>query len=171
MSIKLKQKYFVLLDDDFFFTKKTNLEELQRVIECNDFDMVGFDFFDYGFCKRNFQGLYEIKGETLISKIGMSRDKINGYKQYDYILNCFIGRTDFFKVNGWDEKIKIGSEHDDFFLNIKQLKPKITHITNVSISHYPKYTKEYKSFRKGRFEKYFFIFLKKNKLKKRHQRR
>ena len=116
---KIETKFFVLLDDDFYFTKNTDLIKLVSVIDNNDFDMVGFDFYDYGFCKRNFQGTYSIENNMLIRSIGDSKCLEKGYRMYDFILNCFFARTSFFKDNQWDEQSKIGCEHDNFLLNIK----------------------------------------------------
>lgn len=157
-------KYFLLLDDDFFFTNKTKVEVLYGLIEKHHFDILGFDFYDYGICKRNFQGVYSQSDAVLTSHIGLSSGNIQGIELYDFVLNCFIGNTAFFKLNQWDEYIKIGSEHDDFFFGIKSLKPKIAHTVSVSISHYPMVTKDYNNFRKSRFDFYFDYFLKKHGL-------
>jgi glycosyltransferase involved in cell wall biosynthesis len=161
---KVDTDYFVLLDDDFFFTKDTNLTKLLSYIQNHTLDMVGFDFFDYGYCKRNFQGVYSVVDGTLNRVINKHKYSLDDVKFYDFILNCFIGRTDFFNTHKWDEEIKIGSEHDDFFYNLKKFNPKISHIDSVSIAHYPEYTKEYKSFRKGRFDHFYQMFLKKHNL-------
>ena len=163
---KIKTEYFILLDDDFYFTEKTNLEILYMTIDKNNFDMVGFDFYDFGYSKRNFRGTYKIEDKILTRDVNNIKETLYGYPMYDFILNCFIGRTSFFRINKWDDKIKIGFEHDDFFINIMKYNPKITHISDVAIEHYPEFDTEYLNNRHTREEVFFKYFKGKNKIDK-----
>lgn len=142
-------KYFVMLDDDFVFTKDTDLSVPHNILETTDFDMVGIKLLDYGWKRRIYRGCYEISASKLWQFQGQSYASYKGYPAYHYVLNCFMAKTETIKASPWDEAIKIGHEHDDFFLRLKGKKALITHTDEISIDHYPEMTGDYKEIRES----------------------
>ncbi len=154
---QVQTKYFLLLDDDFCFTKKTRIDLMVKAIK-SGFDLVG------GAVEGcNYFGLIELKKEKLIYKKG-NRGQFRGYYIYDIVPNFFLGKTSKIRKIGWDNSLKL-AEHTDFFLRVKS-KIKITYLKSVQINHRDKNrTIKYKILRNGG-EDYSKLFLKKWKIKK-----
>ena len=141
---KIDSEYFFLLDDDVVFNEKTDVERLLIYMKDNDLDICSVDFKDYGLVSRLFRGKYKIQGKTL------RRDMHRQSSDLDFVLNCFLAKTEVVKKIMWDDRIKIGYEHDDFFLRVKAFGGvRIGHCHEVSIDHYPYVTEEYSSIRGG----------------------
>jgi glycosyltransferase involved in cell wall biosynthesis len=129
---KVKTKYFILCDDDFVFTEKTNLNEFFKIIEVTNLDILGGRVNSRGVeC-----GFFNIQDNVLeLKKINI--DCFNDFIYCDYIRNFFIGKTETFKKNNikWDEDLKMG-EHTLFFYNVWVNKlAKIGFTTNVTVDN------------------------------------
>jgi len=157
---KVKTKYFLLLDDDFVFTKKTKIEELVKVIE-KGFDIVS------GYVEGHVYNhtIFKIKDNVLIHDKIKSKGKYKGYPLYDLVLNFFVGRTRKIRNLKWDDKLKIG-EHEDFFLRAKDKKLKVTVQPKVSIVHERNpSSEEYIKYRNRAREEYRVMWMKKHNIK------
>ena len=159
----VRTKYFILLDDDFYFTEETKIENFLWVMEESDLDMLG------GMVKEgnelwNHFGSFDIKGRDVFYT-----DEVldcGEYKLADIILNFFIGRTESFIDIKWDDHLKT-TEHFDFFYNLKG-KKKVGYFDGVTIGHYRdslNTSLKYKEMR-ARREQYFRYILKKNGIDK-----
>lgn len=169
MISQVDTKYFLLLDDDFFFTESTDLSIPYKILEEDSFDIVGIELKDFGWKNRINRGVYTLENNILWLNQLAHGGLINGHPKYDFILNCFMAKTVIAKENPWDEILKIGHEHDDFFLRLKSKNIKITHTTKSIIEHYPELAGEYKNIRENT-DPYKKMFFKKHNLVKVSQR-
>ncbi|MFC5447065.1 glycosyltransferase family 2 protein [Paenibacillus aestuarii] len=125
---QVKTPYFLLLDDDFCFIKETKIEKLLETLENSDIDIIG------GRCVekkglRNSQAVFKKKNKQLICE-SSPYGRQNGVKLFDMVANFFLARTDRLLHFRWDERLKTGGQHLDFFLSHKgklkvALHPKI----------------------------------------------
>ena len=132
----VKEPYFLLCDDDFFFGPETNFNSALDLIEDQlDIGIVGGRLFD----RHLFQGQttnedrfwelffnYDPDGGRLVTVpvhyFAPEPQYANGveYYQCDAVMNFAVFRTDIFneKVR-WDPRYKSNGEHEDFYLNFK----------------------------------------------------
>uniref|UniRef100_A0A3B4FXY3 Glycosyltransferase 2-like domain-containing protein n=1 Tax=Pundamilia nyererei TaxID=303518 RepID=A0A3B4FXY3_9CICH len=114
-------KYFLWVDDDFMFTKKTKIENLVEVMEAMpELDVVG------GSVKGNqfyFALIYEegdeIEGGCLYRKSGGKFQTLPGYPQCSMtngVVNFFLARTDAVQRVGFDPKLQ-RTAHSEFFMD------------------------------------------------------
>ena len=139
MIENVKTPYFLLLDDDFFLDDNCNLG-ISYEIAKQGFDIIGGEVYDVGpnasknNQPRDFLGLLEKKENVLYLYKSKNKGYFNHYPLYEFVLNFFVGKTESFKNNKWNDNLKLG-EHLDFFIRFdKSLK--ITYSTNFQIKHY-----------------------------------
>ncbi|XP_034007603.1 beta-1,4 N-acetylgalactosaminyltransferase 1-like [Trematomus bernacchii] len=113
-------KYFLWVDDDFQFTKWTNIEEMVKIMEANpELDVLGgkvkgsqFEF------TINYEEGDEMEGGCL-SKFRGGFHSLPGYPQCSVtngVVNFFLARTDAAKRVRFDPQLKrIG--HSEFFMD------------------------------------------------------
>jgi len=136
-------KYLLLLDDDQ--TINGNINNLVEVLNSNrsigGVSGVLWENHKYRSSACNIQ----IKGNNLIKHVDRDNiDKVktkNGlhYYFFDKIPNCTLFRTECLNEYKWDNNIKIGYEHIDYYLNhyINNSKWKFAVCPQVVINHYP----------------------------------
>lgn len=113
----IQSKYFLLLDDDFVFSRRQQLGKL--VLEMNkypDIDIIGGRYIDLPFyIIHNFQRIP-------ISSSQEPKTQINSmYGEnivVDKVQNYFIARTESVRKIKWNEHLKV-LEHTDFFTRAK----------------------------------------------------
>ncbi len=153
----IKEKYFILADDDFVITEKLPLEKALRFMEAQeDAVFLGGHVTDIVYrkdgstvCKddrrdSNIAIDTTGKGVVLLPRefVGGPQIEFEGEKflQCDYVANWGIGRTGFFRETGfaWSEEIKIGIEHLDFFLRLKTQHPqaRVYFWENLRVEHH-----------------------------------
>lgn len=151
---KVQTKYFFLCDDDMVFTEDTDIEKMYKLLEKGVFDIVACNVVDH---VRNTKlrlgvnlwgGNMEIENGTYIHTYGKPRCYKNGLPVYDVVLNVFMASKEKIGLKAWDEKIKIGYEHSDFFLRAKMKGFISTVLPDVFIDHYPEDTQKYFGFRR-----------------------
>jgi len=152
---KVKTKYLVLLDDDFFFTEETKIELLKKHLEDNDLDMVGGAIRQPDGSMLHYEGAYMYEDKYL--------RMVEGNGKYDFILNFFIAKTDVLKKYRWDDELKL-AEHTAFFFKHRG-KIKIGLEEKVIVEHKQVQSKDYMKYRK-RANKYIYIFMKKYNIDK-----
>jgi len=114
-----KNKYILLLEDDFIFTKKTKIENLLELTDRGD--IIGGAVREVGQKHRVFfEFNFEKKGDVLYHT--EDHDKFEKkrnitYKRTQCILNFFLAKKEVFEKILWNEKLKI-SEHQHFFYRI-----------------------------------------------------
>ncbi|MGV7221692.1 MAG: glycosyltransferase family 2 protein [Nitrospinales bacterium] len=140
--------YTLLLDDDYKFTKDTKINKFLEILDSTNFDLVGGDVVDFGVLTRFFRGYLKIKNYHLHMKNEPRPLKLDGFPQYDYVINFFLARTSLLRAHPWDPDLKI-REHEVFFWRLKQNEALVTFTEKVKIDHFPGTSSE------GNSEKYF----------------
>lgn len=156
--------YYVLIDDDHCFENDSNLPGLVSLLESTELDIVAMRMIDYRAGKDYargelvFAGTMEIRGGVLRHEVGENRGQLAGYPLYDLVLNCYMAKRTSTSALQFDEKIKIGKEHGDYFLKAMDEKLKITVSVDSYIHHKPLYSPKYMVYRNrsSDFEKIFF---------------
>ena len=167
---KVKTPYYLLMDDDYYFKSDCNLEGLIHVLETTDFDIISMRVLNYrvgkGYCKGelHFAGTLEREGDEMVHYIGKNHGFHQGYPRFDIIHNCYVARTSKVSKIKFDEKIKIGKEHGDFFLEAKQNGILVTISTDSFVHHLQANSSNYASFRE-RGHLYTEYYFKKHGLK------
>ncbi|OKL44774.1 glycosyltransferase family 2 protein [Pseudovibrio exalbescens] len=155
--------YYLLIDDDHCFERDANLSGLVELISATTFDIIAMRMLDYrpikNYCRGelHYAGTFEKEDGVLYHYIDQNRGYLEGYPLYDIVLNCYIARTSTAGTLKFDETIKIGKEHGDYFLRAKDAGLKVTISKQSFIHHRPVYSQHYTGFRKRSqsFEAYY----------------
>lgn len=141
---QVKTPYLLLLDDDFCFVKETKIEKLLDVLERSDLDIIGGRYLEKKGV-RNSQATFLLKNKVLYYNVA-SKGKKHGVKLYDIVNNFFLAKTETLRKYKWDDRLKSGGEHLDFFLNHKgkikvAMHPEVFvfHTNDRSIETYNRY--------------------------------
>lgn len=112
---KVETEYFMLIDDDTIFTKKTNLNWPLYILEnYENIDLVAGAYSKSVLNLNQFRGTLFSDQKTLYRIQGLHSKIIDGFPIYDYTPNMFLARTEKIKPIKWDEELKI-CEHSEFF--------------------------------------------------------
>ncbi|KAI9527860.1 hypothetical protein NQZ68_026908 [Dissostichus eleginoides] len=114
-------KYFLWVDDDFQFTKWTNIEEMVKIMEANpELDVLGgkvkgsqFDF------SLRYEEGDEMEGGCLNRKFKSRFQSLPGYPQCSVVsgvVNFFLARTDAAKRVRFDPQLN-RIAHSEFFID------------------------------------------------------
>lgn len=145
-----KTPYCVILDDDCFFTDRTDLRKALEILKDNDYDLLEFkenDNFEY-------RGKFQVDGETVKYVRG---------EPLEFINNIFLAKTESLKKYGWDNSLKMGEHFAYFFKHRGKLK---LGQCDISIGHGHFNNEEYDKYRDRSLE-YLKMFMAKNNIKKR----
>ena len=163
---KVQTPYILIVDDDFVFTKETDLHKMKELLISDKLDILAGSvkivpnsnkITKYEHLLKLERGkLYYVKKHKGLTKSGL--------KMYDVVLNFFMAKTDSIKKVRWDDDLKI-VEHTDFFLRAKKHNLKIAHCPDIVINHY-KNNKERPDYDKYRYRHLHFekIFKDKHKI-------
>jgi len=147
---KVKTKYFIICDDDFIFTKDTNIEKMKLLLEKYDLDILGGRYNNTH--KKDAVGKnFEFENNMMYIRALKTFDK--EVILCDMVPNFFIAKTT--KVNNlkWDEELKI-LEHSDFFIRAKNTGFKVGYCNDIYVIHDRITSIEYNKMRNDR-AKYF----------------
>lgn len=179
---QVKTEYFVLLDDDFVFDDKTDIDRAVQILKEKNLDILGGYIRNYtdihnavSFLKyivqtiihyekpANYIGTINHDTDNKTLNINYIRKQFPHYIDTDFVLNFFVAKTNSIRMhNRWDEALKL-QEHTAFFFTAKKKGLKIGFSNEFSVQHKPIKLKNYNSFR-GR--NYVKIFMQKNDLEK-----
>lgn len=149
---KCQTKYCMILDDDCYFTDKTDIKKALGLI--GDYDILCLKEVDCG-KSSNYRGRFEIDGDTV---------KYVSGTPYQFVNNIFIAKTDSLKKHKWDDSLKMG-EHFAFFFTHRD-KLKLGYTDEVEVVHDHIDTDGYQYYR-NRSADYVKKFMKENGIKKR----
>lgn len=116
MLDKIKTPGVVLLDDDFIFSKQTEVEKLWAWVASGLYDLVGGRVWNT--TRRDFQGFvgfFYSDGENITSLKKVPQDKVRTIKQVDITMNFWAASTESLRRVRWNEELKV-CRHEDFFL-------------------------------------------------------
>jgi glycosyltransferase involved in cell wall biosynthesis len=142
---KVKTKYFLLLDDDFIFTEKTDLNTLLNILEHNDIDLLAGNIME-NLKLRGLSGIGVMRqeGGTLYITRKEYIDKLPNYYTCDFVPNFFMADTERIKQAGaWDNELKV-QEHWAFFYKLRG-KVKTAFCPEVEIEHKRETNERYES--------------------------
>ncbi len=155
----IETPYFLLMDDDFVVPPSFKLDDVAEIFEKNNSDMMSISFYDLVFFERRYRGKYEKNADgTLVINNTLENENL------DFVLNCFIAKTQRIKNILWDDEIKLGYEHDDFFLRAKRKSLVISHYSDQKIWHLPTFNIDYNS-KRSDVSCYFEIFMAKHNIR------
>jgi glycosyltransferase involved in cell wall biosynthesis len=111
-------KYVLVLDDDFVFYRRTDLETSLEIMEGHPgIDIIGGEVIDlpfFGTADYSSEGLFPTEAKARMP----AGSSIGGLPVYDKVANFFIARTERIRLVGWDAKLK-RVDHADFFTRAK----------------------------------------------------
>ena len=105
--------YFVSLDDDFIFFRRTTLAPSVQILRDNpQIDIIGGDYINLPFFRRSGPGGFVASREAQgVFPVGTI---VGGLKVYDKVPQFYIARTARVATVGWDHRIK-RLDHSVFF--------------------------------------------------------
>lgn len=142
----VKTKYFVLLDDDFIFTDRTDIRKWIPWIQSGEFDIVGGSLNNVDGRRLDFVGNLKFIHKDNYSAIKLNKDRNleecgSPYKR-DVILNFFMASTVDVIRMGWDPDQKI-YRHLDFYLHAMQHHLSVGYLPEVNVTHAPYSNEQY----------------------------
>lgn len=167
-----KTPYVLIGDDDFLYTKDTNLEALYDLMDVCD--LAGGRVKEKGKL-RNYQGFIEFQGDHLNYTKLTDKDPADmpqefwdktktgtRYKHCDLTFNFAIMKREIFKKALWDENIYVAYEHSDFFISVKNAGFKTAFTPDACVIHKPEHVQikniaEYKTYRSRKSDKKYFF--------------
>lgn len=123
-------KYILLGCDDFDFSTpeaRLGIEKMVKVLDENpDIDVAG------GRVDNNpYEGYLEYVSGEYVRETRLVPDG-SPFQRCDLTVNYFLARTD--KIVAWDERMKIGGEHFDWFWQMGQTGCKIVWVPEVNVN-------------------------------------
>lgn len=165
--------YFVHCDDDFVFDRRAGLALAKSLLEEHELDLLSGLYYDV--FPMNWQdwvkavltlNLFRIRNQLTLEGVprrffGNFADKADGtvervelpYEEplvrCDLAQNFFIARTDRVRatVGGWNEAIKIGGDHEDFFYRARSKGLKVAQTEAFGTIHYREMNSVYGAYR------------------------
>lgn len=128
----VKTPYFLLVDDDFLCTEKTDIIGMINLLQQSSLWIVWWKVNNIWIDNYEFHGIYEIYDGILYHYVGIGNEN----NTYDVVFNFFVANSQIVKkLWGWDDNLKYAREHDDFFLQAKNCNVKIWYAPCHSIAH------------------------------------
>jgi len=166
-----REKYLLYIDDDFIFSKDVNIEKMIEILNYdNDLAMVAGRVRVGGEVK-NYQGYIKIEEDKMI-QTPLKLDNwiiVDGgakYKYCDLGFNFYLVRRSVFDDVKYDETVKIGCAHSDFYMMVKKAGWKIAFTPDSIVDHEhgaDENNEEYEKYR--RVKDGYYYFAKKWKIK------
>ncbi len=153
---KVEAPYFVIMDDDFVVTKRTDLNKLHQVIESDkDIVLVGGRVADNGKYTRRRRPGKMVKGSDgnyhkVLLGVNCPRVDVAGVKCIPcrYVPNFFMASIKLMRKHElkWEEELKIGNEHAIFFITMPA-ELKIYYTGECTVDHWSRRNRLYRRFR------------------------
>ena len=132
-----RRPFLLYLDDDFAFTKSTDIKRLwDRLQNDPGLGVVAgacIDVVNGSRQLRNSGGVFSLADDVLEIQTQEWRDQDEGLREY--VPQFMLIRRDVFEDIQWDGGI--GGEHYDFCLQLMRSRWKVAHDMSVVIDHYP----------------------------------
>ncbi|MCX6785936.1 MAG: glycosyltransferase [Candidatus Komeilibacteria bacterium] len=135
---KTSAPYILLLEDDFVFTDKTNINKMMTILEMNPtIGALGGEVLENGYPVR-FCHYWKQEGDILYHVDDGDQwdycDHIK-YKKTGAVMNFTLFRRQLFNDVRWDEKIKIEGEHTDFYWRLSQTYWQVAFTPESAVDH------------------------------------
>jgi glycosyltransferase involved in cell wall biosynthesis len=120
----------LLLDEDFYFTPETRVQELVARLTQNSFDILAGSVEDRpALCSR-----FVINREVLYIVDANHGETPDGCSVCDFVPNFFLARVDKLRSLRWADELLIG-EHEDFFLRARSAGLRVGMYPAVVVGH------------------------------------
>lgn len=155
---KVETPYFLMMDDDHYFNRRTNLGTMLNLLEQEKFDLLSALVFQRAFLRREFYRkelvdfyLNMEMEEGVLKFVDGFYEKTPDYVTCDLVHQFFIAKTEAVRqMGGWDARLKT-ADHADFFIRVKQAQLKVGYTPKARVDHVhrrdERFSKEYKAFR------------------------
>lgn len=156
---QVETEFFLLMDDDHFFCRGTDLDRMRDILKNHDFDILSGLVFERSKSKRDFYrkrliDFYlniKLEDGTLEFCDGF-HEKTDEFVTCDLVHNFFLARTESVRsIGGWDNQLKI-AEHADFFIRAKVAGMKVGYTPHIRVDHVhlkeERFSANYMAFRK-----------------------
>lgn len=159
MLARVCTPYFLLLDDDLQFHRRTRLELLLEWVANHQQDLVAGDLVHCQrkllFVRRRAQpahGTLHVQGDQLTLRRGGVLTN-EGFVKCDLVHNFFVARTDRIRaMGGWDPDLKL-DEQEEFFFRAKQFDLRVGMCPDVTAWHWASRTgPQYAQYRSRTFK-------------------
>jgi GT2 family glycosyltransferase len=149
----VETEYVLFCDDDMVFGRRTDLAKMLRTVLTTRFDVVSCMWMDHepwrsirrGY--RRYEGTLEVADGALVHRLGATRGTVDGLPVFDIVHQFFVASTEVLGRDPYDARLKIGAEHIEFFLTIKERGLLCTRLPDVAVYHYPELPPDYQPFR------------------------
>jgi GT2 family glycosyltransferase len=149
----IRTPYFLLLDDDLEFTRRTRIDRLFDLVASDAVDIAAGDYYR---CKRKFlvvwrrwqpfhgtfrfsDGDLQLRHETHAIK--------STFELCDVVHNFFVARTaDVLELGGWDDELKL-NEHVEFFVRARRSDMRVAYCRDVIALHWRERHADYTPYR------------------------
>lgn len=140
---EVRTKYLLMGCDDFDFSiseARTGIEKLVTVLDNNPNIDVASGRRGY----EPYEGFLEIIPGQYIKETRLSCPNKSGkyegwtkeFYKVDLTVNYFLARTEVVRMFPWDERMKIGGEHGDWFLDLKEASRHVVWVPGVNINEF-----------------------------------
>ncbi len=139
---RVETPFFLLMDDDHWFSRQTKLARMLGILERERFDILACHVFfrrhtERMFPKRRLNGFFmnlRLENGTL-ELIDAHHQKTRAWCVCDLVENFFLARTESVRaLGGWDERLKI-AEHTDFFIRAQRAGLKVGYTPFAGVDH------------------------------------
>ena len=160
---RVRTPYVLFADDDHVFGCETDVYRLLHALETTQFGVASAAWIEHRqqsseTWEKHFAGTVDIVDGVYHHRIGANRGYHRGLPRYDVVMNFFLADRAQLGDTPWDDRLKIGVEHGDFFLTLKQRGIGVTKLSRVAIQHHAEWsTPGYLSYRND-VEPYLAIF-------------
>lgn len=153
----VRTPYFVLLEDDFEFCRRTKIEKLVHLIDRGELDIAAGNcckvqrrLFFFRKRQRSFHGLFQFHDDEL-RLIHGHHGRGNGYVLCDITYNFYAARTAAIQaMGGWDAELRL-DEHEEFFVRARRLALRVGYCSGVVVRHWNSRPAGYGEFRFRRY--------------------
>jgi len=160
---RVRTPYIVLLDDDFVFVQRTDLDRFVSILEQHaGLDMVGGEILSRGKRCARAESLELTDGVLKYARA--PRGNLDAWPAWDFVTNFWIARTEAVRCVGWDSALKL-AEHTDFFLRAKG-RLTITFSPDVAVEHHKGGSRDYRRFRRRAATTFTSMFMRKHGIQK-----
>jgi glycosyltransferase involved in cell wall biosynthesis len=130
-----KTPYVLMGSDDFDFSTEEARKGIERMVEVLDNDSM-IEVAGGHVNGEVYEGnLIVVPGQYIAqTKLAISP---TGITPCDLVVNYFVARTESIRPYPWDERMKIGGEHGDWFLTLKDNGVRVAAISDVNITTMP----------------------------------
>ena len=139
---RVETEFFLLMDDDNWFSRRTKLDRMLGILERERFDILACHVYlrrhtERLFPKRTLNGFFmnmRLEDGTFTA-IDACHQKSRAWRVCDLVENFFVARTQSVRaIGGWDARLKI-AEHTEFFLRAQRAGLKVGYTPLAGVDH------------------------------------